>query len=215
MMIVALGCDSSQAPGASARAKDEGVAVPAPLPEPAPPPAPAPEPPVPEVATPTRPAVAPSPIDESWKTHTDRRTKVAFRYPGNYLVRSTRTRANESALVLMQDDKFSRAYLNGKLKGEPMDGPMQITVWLRHAALEGTTLEAFVRNEVKGVGEGAFERLEVAGSNAIAYPTDGSWQGRTVVIERPKLLVQAHVDFNALEDPIRKDFEAIVSSMTW
>jgi hypothetical protein len=172
---------------------------------------------VPESQPAAEPEPAPAPvsapaIDPSWKTHTDRRSKISFRYPSDYLFNQTRSRRDESAIVLMEDDKVARDYVSGKLKA-PMDSPLQITIWLRKAELEDGTLEAFARNEAKS--EAPLEVVEVAGKKAFAFKTDGLWQGRTVVVEGPGVVIQAHVDFNTPEDRIRKDFDAILSSLTW
>ena len=58
-------------------------------------------------------------------------------------------------------------------------------------------------------------RSRAAGANAVSYETDGLWAGHAVVIERPGLLIRAHVDHNGPETRIRKDFEALVTTFAW
>ena len=155
----------------------------------------------------------PAPDTASWKVHRGAFHGVSFRYPSSYVGRVETYRRGQDIFALIADhgDDASRAWAAGKNPFE--DGQMQITISVGKKQMPDKTLTEWARMLLARQPELELEPLQVAGLNAVAYATDGLWQGRTVLIELPDHIVDAHVDFNSPDDTIRKDFDRILATL--
>jgi hypothetical protein len=138
---------------------------------------------------------------------------VSFRYPSSYIGRVETFRRAQDIFALITDhgDDASRAWAAGE---NPFEyGHMSILIRVEKKQMPDKTLTQWARMLLMRQPELELEPLQVAGANAVAYATHDVRQGRTVLIELPHHIVDAHVDFDSPDDTIRKDFDRILATI--
>lgn len=166
----------------------------------------------PSASTPDTGAGAERPL----KTYYDERYGIAFNFPDNYIVEEHppaggQTGEGTPQHTIVIGDKTAMENLPENGEGPPT---MAITIF-DNPAKEGT--EKWIKgsnfSNYKLSPDGVLTTTAVAGTEALAYVTDGLYLTTNIVFPHRTYMVVLSVGQNSPEDQIVKDFARVVSSI--
>lgn len=133
---------------------------------------------------------------------------IGFEYPEGYALEE-REEEGRHVIVLADAEALAEAPQNG-------EGPTSITIEIYDGALDGRTLERWIReaqvSNFQLSPDGVLTETSLAGEPALAYGWDGLYRGNSIALSRGEDVYVLSVTYLETSDQIRADFAGVAAT---
>lgn len=141
---------------------------------------------------------------------------VSFSYPKGYYLREHEAGTSDrqqTAVVLVEDTQENRDLLDGTAT-EPREGPPSITVDLYQNPEKLSAKDWIAHDTNWNKDIDVLSEVVVGGKPGVAFPWDGLYAGRSMVITSGDKAYVFSVTWMTSEDQINKDFAKMLSTVS-